>query len=211
MKENSIEEDIEKVENLIKRCDECKLKECINCETNWTEVTSIKRIVDSYKKVLKELKDLQEYKRISELTKISCCTAQNCEALNTAIKGELENQKLRQENEELKNNGPIDENEFELAVDCDYDRLKRLIDTADKSEEFILYNNEKWIKEKYSVPTEKIKDKIEELTKEEQELQNSISEEEREEYSDANISYELMNIDIRRSVLKELLEESEEK
>ena len=211
MKENSIKEDIEKVENLIKRCDECKLKECINCETNWTEVTSIKRIVDSYKKVLKELKDLQEYKRISELTKISCCTAQNCEALNTAIKGELENQKLRQENEELKNNGPIDENEFELAVDCDYDRLKRLIDTADKSEEFILYNNEKWIKEKYSVPTEKIKDKIEELTKEEQELQNSISEEEREEYSDANISYGLMNIDIRRSVLKELLEESEEK
>lgn len=103
MKENSIKEDIEKVENLIKRCDECKLKECINCETNWTEVTSIKRIVDSYKKVLKELKDLQEYKRISELTKISCCTAQNCEALNTAIKGELENQKLRQENEELKN------------------------------------------------------------------------------------------------------------
>lgn len=93
---------IEEVENLIKRCDECKLKECINCETNWTEVTSIKRIVDSYKKVLKELKDLQEYKRISELTKISCCTAQNCEALNTAIKGELENQKLRQENEELK-------------------------------------------------------------------------------------------------------------
>lgn len=120
MKENSIKEDIEKVENLIKRCDECKLKECINCETNWTEITSIKRIVDSYKKVLKE-------------------------------------------NEELKNNGPIDENEFELAVDCDYDRLKRLIDTADKSEEFILYNNEKWIKEKYSVPTEKIKDKIEEL------------------------------------------------
>lgn len=171
--ENSMEEAkkaIEEVENLIKRCDECKLKECINCETNWTEVTSIKRIVDSYKKVLKELKDLQEYKRISELTKISCCTAQNCEALNTAIKGELENQKLRQENEELrqeneelKNNGPIDENEFELAVDCDYDRLKRLIDTADKSEEFILYNNEKWIKEKYSVPTEKIKDKIEEL------------------------------------------------
>lgn len=189
---------IEEVENLIKRCDECKLKECINCETNWTEVTSIKRIVDSYKKVLKELKDLQEYKRISELTKISCCTAQNCEALNTAIKGELENQKLRQENEELrqeneelKNNGPIDENEFELAVDCDYDRLKRLIDTADKSEEFILYNNEKWIKEKYSVPTEKIKDKIEEL-------ENAY-------WYCENVKNQTIE------ALKELLEESEEK
>lgn len=159
---NSIE-DIEKVENLIKRCDECKLKECINCETDWTEITSIKRIVDSYKKVLKELKDLQEYKRISELTKISCCTAQNCEALNTAIKGELENQKLRQENEELKNNGVIDENGFEFAVDCDWDRLKKLIDTADKSEEFILYENEKWIKEKYCIPIQKVKAKIEEL------------------------------------------------
>lgn len=65
------------------------------------------------------------------------------------------------------------------------------------------------IKNNY-VPVQKIKEKIEKLTKEEQELQNSISEEEREEYSDANISYGLMNIDIRRSVLKELLEESEE-
>ena len=50
---------IEKVENLIKRCDECKLKECINCETNYTEITSIKRIVDSYKRVLKENEELK--------------------------------------------------------------------------------------------------------------------------------------------------------
>ena len=50
---------IEKVENLIKRCDECKLKECINCETNYTEITSIKRIVDSYKKILKENEELK--------------------------------------------------------------------------------------------------------------------------------------------------------
>lgn len=60
--ENSIE-DIEKVENLIKRCDECKLKECINCETDWTEIASIKRIVDSYKKVLKENEELKEKKK----------------------------------------------------------------------------------------------------------------------------------------------------
>lgn len=50
---------IEKVENLIKRCDECKLKECINCETNYTEITSIKRIVDSYKRLLKENEQLK--------------------------------------------------------------------------------------------------------------------------------------------------------
>lgn len=52
---------IEKIENLIKRCDECKLKECINCETNYTEITSIKRIVDSYKKLQKENEELKEY------------------------------------------------------------------------------------------------------------------------------------------------------
>lgn len=53
---------------------------------------------------------------------------------------------------------------------------------------------------------EKIKDKIEELNKKEQELQNSISTEEREEYSDGNISWNLMDINIRRTVLQELIE-----
>jgi hypothetical protein len=90
VKENSIEEDIEKVENLIKRCDECKLKECINCETNWTEITSIKRIVDSYKKVLKE----------NELAKQSLIKNSNiADERNNLL---VENQKLKQENEELK-------------------------------------------------------------------------------------------------------------
>ena len=50
-----------------------------------------------YKRVLKENEELKEYKKIAELTKISCCTAQNCEALNNAIKSELENQKLKEE------------------------------------------------------------------------------------------------------------------
>lgn len=57
------------------------------------------------------------------------------------------------------------------------------------------------------IPKSKVEEKIEELNKEEQELQNSISDEEREEYSDANISFDLMDIEIRRSVLEELLEE----
>ncbi len=64
MKENSIKKDIEKVENLIKRCEECKLKECINCETSYTEIMSVKRIVDSYKKVLKENEELKEERQI---------------------------------------------------------------------------------------------------------------------------------------------------
>ena len=57
-----------------------------------------------------------------------------------------------------------------------------------------------------NIPVQKVKDKIKKLNKKEQELQNSISTEEREEYSDANISWNLMDIDIRRTVLQELLE-----
>ena len=52
MKENS-RKDIRKVDKLIKKCDECKLNECINCEISWTEVVSIKKITDEYKKILK--------------------------------------------------------------------------------------------------------------------------------------------------------------
>lgn len=52
MKENN-RKDIQKVDKLIKKCDECKLNECINCEISWTEVVSIKKITDEYKKVLK--------------------------------------------------------------------------------------------------------------------------------------------------------------
>lgn len=55
----------------------------------------------------------------------------------------------------------------------------------------------------------KVKEKMQELDKEEKEAQESISDEEREEYSDASIGYLLMNIETRRNVLEELLEESE--
>lgn len=58
-----------------------------------------------------------------------------------------------------------------------------------------------------SIPKQNIIEKIEELDRKEQELQNSISEEEREEYEDANISYLLCDIEIRREVLQKLLQE----
>lgn len=62
-----------------------------------------------------------------------------------------------------------------------------------------------------SIPIQNIIEKIEELDRKEQELQNSISEEEREEYEDANISFQLCDIEIRREILQELLQESEDK
>ena len=61
-----------------------------------------------------------------------------------------------------------------------------------------------------SIPKQNIIEKIKKLDRKEQELQNSISEEEREEYEDANISYLLCDIEIRREVLQELLQESED-
>lgn len=58
-----------------------------------------------------------------------------------------------------------------------------------------------------SISKEKIIEKLKELDKEEKEAQDSISDEEREEYSDSSIGYLLVNIETRREVLKELLEE----
>lgn len=59
---------------------------------------------------------------------------------------------------------------------------------------------------KISIPIQEIRNKIEELNKKEQKLQNSISAEEREDYSDANISWDLMDINIKREVLQDLIE-----
>lgn len=52
---------------------------------------------------------------------------------------------------------------------------------------------------------DKITKLLEKLDKEEQDLQNSISDEEREEYSDAMISWQLCDIDGKRKMLQELL------
>lgn len=57
------------------------------------------------------------------------------------------------------------------------------------------------------IPKQVIRDKIEELNREEQELQDNISAEEREKYSDASIGYALSYIEAKRETLQELLEE----
>lgn len=62
---------------------------------------------------------------------------------------------------------------------------------------------------KDGIPKSLVREKMQELDKEEKETQESISDEEREEYSDASIGYLLMNIETRRNALQELLEESE--
>lgn len=59
-------------------------------------------LLNLIEKQQKENKELKEYKRIAELTKIACCDAQNCEALNNSIKYTFENTKLKKMLEEVK-------------------------------------------------------------------------------------------------------------
>lgn len=70
-------------------------------------------------------------------------------------------EKLQKENEELKNNIRKNENELEFDVNCDWIALQKILDESEKSNEYISYKDEKWIKEKYCIPVQKIKDKIE--------------------------------------------------
>ena len=152
MKENSIEEKIKIIKEKMNK----ELDFLIENANKTEQLTAISIIAMKEPIILLFLSILQDYKRVLK---------ENEELLEVKVSASAHNRilELEKENEELKNNGVIDENEFEFAVDCDWDRLKRLIDTADKSEEFILYNNEKWIKEKYCIPVSLVKGKIEEL------------------------------------------------
>ena len=66
--------------------------------------------------------------------------------------------KLQKENEELKNNTRKNKNELEFDVDADWTTLQKILDESEKSNEYISYKNEKWIKEKYCIPIQKVKD-----------------------------------------------------
>lgn len=102
--------------------------------------------------------------------------------------------KLQKENEELKNNIRKNENELEFDVNCDWIALQKMLDESEKSNEYISYKNEKWIKEKYCILIQKIKAKIEELNK---------------KVKDYQCVENRINL-YQRKVLQELLEESEE-
>ena len=141
MKENS-RKDIQEVDKLIKKCDECKLNECINCEISWTEVVSIKKITDEYKKILKMnevlLKENKELKNIELKSKGG--------AIKISLEGvlSLEN-KIKQLEKEKK--------KLELEI---------------KNREFShmnLYNEYKYYKQFKSLSIETIKNKIEYLDK----------------------------------------------
>lgn len=72
--------------------------------------------------------------------------------------------RVLKENKELENNTRKNEqNSLEFDVDGDWAELKRILNESRKTNEYITYKGEKWIKEKYCIPIQKVKDIIKKL------------------------------------------------
>lgn len=139
--ENNIEEIIKIIERKIKEAE------------HYTDITGLCLTLD------KELCNafiniLSDYKRVLK---------ENEYMHNELNKQQTTINKYAKENEELKNNIRKNENELEFDVNCDWIALQKMLDESEKSNEYISYKNEKWIKEKYCILIQKIKAKIEEL------------------------------------------------
>ena len=50
----------ELLEKLVKRCDDCDLFECINCEISWTEVQEIKKLIKRNKELEETVEKFNE-------------------------------------------------------------------------------------------------------------------------------------------------------
>ena len=176
---------IEKVENLIKRCDECKLKECINCETNYTEITSIKRIVDSYKRLLKENETLKKEKEQAweEWNNLEQGSYETEQKLKQQIK------ELQKENEELKNNKTL---------------VEKILD---KGKGFTLQQTQ-YIWEHY-IPIQKVKNIIDRIDYDIKKTKEIISNDPKNNYQITRLkAMNTKSLDIKKR-LQELLEEGE--
>lgn len=143
--ENSIKEDIKILETLDYLLDDVYSTNLVNDEERNKYQYAIEHILSDYKRILKENEELLEVK------------------VSTSAHNRI--LELEKENEELKNNTRKNENELEFDIDCDWIALQKMLDESEKSNEYISYKNEKWIKEKYCIPVQKIKDKIEELNR----------------------------------------------
>ena len=191
-----------------------KIKDIFIHLKNYGWINDIKRDIDTYKAIQSIENLIKGYKELEEENRKAYAKYYNCrkciDKLNEQIK-ELEDKKIIK-NEQIRNGQPVIANTRLTVLDVLY-LMTEFINTHE--EEFrkdivnisinqIISAIDYFIDN--SIPVSLVEEKIEELDKKEKELQNSISDEEREEYSDANISFELMDIEIRRSVLQELLE-----
>lgn len=170
-KENNIEETIKQLELILKvrkeqkEIIECAGGWCVNCDPDIKALTESIYILKDYKRVLKEVK---RYKNMYEAEhQIHLVRNEQLDRKQKAIikcnELENENKELKKENEELKNNTRKNENELEFDIDCDWIALQKILDESEKSNEYISYKNEKWIKEKYCIPIQKVKEIIKEL------------------------------------------------
>lgn len=221
MKENSIEKKLENIQNvnLITLLRQFKKEGVQNFivlrRSNFDEILS------DYKRVLKEN---EIYKKNSEImSKENLSTAEQLKVEikeNFRLKNQLENNRkeyqetykdvreelkeLKKENEELRNGTRRNEDELEVSIDGDWDALKKALDEAEKTNEYIIYDNGKWIKEKYCVPIQKVKDKIEDLYKEDRKWTEELSE---PDSNFKNIDRNLKRIKNQIESLQELIEE----
>lgn len=187
MKENEEITNLERFELLI---EDCKGHRELYGESFVGEydIEIMQHILSDYKRVLKENERYKksDYETIclenNELREITDRIQSEYNDLlkdNFKLKNELETKRkeyqetykdvreelreLRKENEELKNGTRRNENELEVSIDGDWDALKKALDEAERTNEYIIYDNGKWIKEKYCVPIQKVKDIIDRI------------------------------------------------
>ena len=137
-------EQLDRKENAVAKCNELIIENARLKEENERKTEKI----ENQKAALAILNDKQkDYNKLQNTVK--------------SWKGQYK--RLQKENNKLKEYTKINENELTFDVDCDWDALQKALDETEKSNEYIVYDNEKWIKEKYCVPIQEIKDIIEEL------------------------------------------------
>lgn len=56
----NMDEDIKILENIIKKCKECNLNECVQCEYCYSDIQALEHILSDYKRVLKENEELKD-------------------------------------------------------------------------------------------------------------------------------------------------------
>ena len=105
--------------------------------------------VDAIKNLINRVKELEEYKKIAELTKISCCTARNCAALSNSIKDSLENMKLKERLKDLE------------QIEAEHQKINEELNNAIGKEYQLGYGQGEYEVNEYWKT--KIREKIEEL------------------------------------------------
>lgn len=134
----SIEEDIKRLNEIIKKCDVCNFLICDQCEINWKEVQSIKTVLSNLDALCNmQMAADKELKKAREINK----------------EHQKINEELREKVKELKNTIK--------KISKSSSNNEKLIEKFYKGEAFT--SNQIVLIEKFFIPKQKIKDKIEEI------------------------------------------------